>query len=122
MQWLTIKKLMNNWIEATIITGKFNGETVLIPHIPLITDNTPFQFKRLQFPIRLAYAMTINKAQGVWTKFRTAVLFEWSTVRRVLQSRQTIITYHLHNRWKIQKYCLSKSITITNLNHKLKET
>jgi ATP-dependent DNA helicase PIF1 len=24
----------------------------------------PFQFKRKQFPIRLSFAMTINKAQG----------------------------------------------------------
>jgi ATP-dependent DNA helicase PIF1 len=24
----------------------------------------PYQFKRLQFPIRLSFAMTINKAQG----------------------------------------------------------
>lgn len=61
---LTIKKLLNNIIEATIIVGKFKGETVLIPRIPIISDDTPFQFKRLQFPIRLAYAMTINKSQG----------------------------------------------------------
>lgn len=36
----------------------------MIPRIPIISDDTPFQFKRLQFPIRLAYAMTINKSQG----------------------------------------------------------
>lgn len=61
---LIITKLMNNVIEATIIVGKFEGETVLIPRIPIISTDTPFQFKRLQFPIRLAYAMTINKSQG----------------------------------------------------------
>ncbi|GBN43546.1 hypothetical protein AVEN_185539-1 [Araneus ventricosus] len=25
---------------------------------------SPFQFKRLQFPVRLSFAMSINKAQG----------------------------------------------------------
>lgn len=61
---LAVKKLMNNVIEATILKGKFKGEDVLIPRIPMIPSDLPFNFKRLQFPVRLAFAMTINKAQG----------------------------------------------------------
>lgn len=55
---------MVNVIEATIINGKFKGEHVLLPRIPMIPTDTPIQFKRVQFPVRLAFAMTINKAQG----------------------------------------------------------
>ena len=54
---------MSNVVEATILTGPFKGEDVLIPRIPTIPTDMPFQFKRLQFPIRLAFAITINKAQ-----------------------------------------------------------
>lgn len=61
---LAVKKLMNNVIEATIINGKYKGEDVLIPRIPMIPTDMPFNFKRLQFPVRLAFAMTINKSQG----------------------------------------------------------
>jgi ATP-dependent DNA helicase PIF1 len=37
-----------------------------IPRIEFIPDNgdLPFTFARKQFPLRLAYAMTINKSQG----------------------------------------------------------
>ena len=34
------------------------------PRIPMIPTDMSFQFKRLQFPNRLAFAITINKAQG----------------------------------------------------------
>lgn len=61
---MIVKKLFNNIIEATILKGKFKGEDVLLPRIPLIPLDAPFEFKRLQFPIRLAFAMTINKSQG----------------------------------------------------------
>lgn len=61
---LVIKKLMKNVIEAIILNGKFRGENILLPRIPIIPTDVPIQFKRLQFPIRLAFAITINKSQG----------------------------------------------------------
>lgn len=61
---LVIKKIMGNVLEATILNGKFEGEVVLLPRIPMIPSDSPIPFRRLQFPIRLAFAMTINKSQG----------------------------------------------------------
>ncbi|GFW68512.1 ATP-dependent DNA helicase [Trichonephila clavipes] len=54
---------MGNILEAAILIGKFQGEVVLLPRIPMILSDSPIPFKRLQFPIRLPFAMTINKSQ-----------------------------------------------------------
>lgn len=61
---LQITKLGRNIIRAIIMTGIAKGEEVLIPRIPMIPTDLPFQFKRIQFPLKPAFAMTINKAQG----------------------------------------------------------
>ncbi|KAL4126499.1 hypothetical protein QTP88_010721 [Uroleucon formosanum] len=61
---LVIKKMTENILEATILSGKFKGDIVLLPRIPLMASESPIPFKRLQFPICLAFAMTINKSQG----------------------------------------------------------
>jgi len=45
---------------------RFRGKVVLIPRIRLSpnTETLPVPLKRLQFPVRLAFAMTINRSQG----------------------------------------------------------
>ena len=61
---LLLKKLMLKVIEATILNGKSKGDDVLIPRLPVIPTDMQFEFKRLEFHVRLAFSMTINKAQG----------------------------------------------------------
>ena len=58
--------LHDNVIDAQIITGANTGDRVLIPRIKLAPSdvNLPFTLQRIQFPLRLSYSMTINKAQG----------------------------------------------------------
>ncbi|XP_026477734.1 uncharacterized protein LOC113383699 [Ctenocephalides felis] len=45
---LVIKRITGNIIEATILTGKFKGEVVLLPQIPMIPSDFTIPFKRLQ--------------------------------------------------------------------------
>ena len=61
---LRIISMSEYLICAKVLTGPITGEEVLIPKIPIIPQNVPVEFRRLQFPIRLSFAMTINRSQG----------------------------------------------------------
>ncbi|XP_050093817.1 uncharacterized protein LOC126576549 [Anopheles aquasalis] len=63
---LQIVALRPHCIHARILTGKRQGEDVLLPRIFCDSNDSsmPFQIRRKQFPVQVCFAMTIHKAQG----------------------------------------------------------
>ena len=60
--WIT--KLGQNILGATILTGVGKGKRAMIPWIPIIPTDLPFQFKMIKFSAKLSFTGSTNKAQG----------------------------------------------------------
>jgi hypothetical protein len=63
---LCLRAVYNHIIEVEIIGGQHNGKIVCLPRIDLKPKEGefPFDWTRRQFPVNVAFAMTINKSQG----------------------------------------------------------
>ncbi|XP_018443555.1 uncharacterized protein LOC108815454 [Raphanus sativus] len=63
---LQITQMANHIIEAKVITGKRIGDKVWLHRVLLEPSDTklPFKMRRRQYPLKVAFAMTINKSQG----------------------------------------------------------
>ncbi|KAG3091379.1 hypothetical protein PI124_g16815 [Phytophthora idaei] len=64
---LRVVQLHRNCMKAAIMSGAFAGKEVIIPRVTLIGKNSGFSFelRRKQFPVQVAFAMTINKSHGL---------------------------------------------------------
>ena len=62
---LRLMRIINRVLHVKIINGSCAEEMTFIPRIKLISsEELPFELHRVQFPVRLAFGMTINKSQG----------------------------------------------------------
>lgn len=64
---LLCRGLFMNMLDVEILTGSNAGKRAFLPRIKIKTsasDGLPFVLSRKQFPVRLSFAITINKSQG----------------------------------------------------------
>ena len=63
---MIVKKMMDRVLECEVAIGSKKGLRIFLPRIPMHdkSNELPFTIVRRQFPVRLAFCLTINKGQG----------------------------------------------------------
>uniref|UniRef100_A0A0L8G7U1 DNA helicase Pif1-like 2B domain-containing protein n=1 Tax=Octopus bimaculoides TaxID=37653 RepID=A0A0L8G7U1_OCTBM len=61
---LIIKRIRALILMTTILSGLSAGMTKLLTPMSLSHSAVPFEFMQWQFPVKVCFAMSINKAQG----------------------------------------------------------
>jgi hypothetical protein len=109
-QWSSDQWSSDQWKRWWTISSKLQ--------IPMIPTDMSFEFKCLQYPVRLAFAMTINIVIIVWTKFGKSMLLTWTTVCSLLTRWKTFRFIRVHTRKKNKKYCIFKSSSMNTIKTK----
>jgi ATP-dependent DNA helicase PIF1 len=82
---LLVQRLGDRVIEARIMTGNNVGLSVAIPRIVLNSSSTkwPLALQRRQFPMKVCYAMTINKSDPSEGRslFERTCFYSWTALR-----------------------------------------
>lgn len=68
---MVVTRMCPHVIEVRLLTGSHAGSIALLPRVTLDSsaNELPILLRRRQFPVRLAFAMTINKSQGQSVKY-----------------------------------------------------
>jgi hypothetical protein len=66
-----LTRISSRILEVQLLTGGHIGKKVLIPRISNVPtdEQVGFKFIRRQFPVRVCFAMTINKSQGQTVRY-----------------------------------------------------
>ena len=64
---MKVIKMMDRVLECQVVVGTQKGLRVFLPRIPMHdrSEEFPFTIVRRQFPVRLAFCLTINKVGKV---------------------------------------------------------
>jgi ATP-dependent DNA helicase PIF1 len=64
---MKVMKMMDRVLECEVVVGTQKGLRVFLPRIPMHdrSEEFPFTIVRRQFPVRLAFCLTINKVGTV---------------------------------------------------------
>ena len=84
---LIVTKVYDDLIEYKIITGPGAGEITFIPRTPLAPSDHPIPFRRLHFPLRVCFAMTIKGCSILYVMLLRDVSFYMLWVGRVTRPK-----------------------------------